>query len=1155
MAKKAKPGTTRKDPGRGKARQRPSPKRTAAPKAEAVPAKRNHNFPIVGVGASAGGLEAFTELLKAMPATTGMAFVLIQHMDPTHESMLPQLLGKATSMPVRQVQDGLAVEPDHVYVIPPDAGMTIDQGILRLMARKVTAGKILPIDDFFRALAEDRKTAAIGVILSGTASDGTLGLTAIKAEGGITFAQDQQSARFPDMPLSAVAAGCVDFCLPPDKIAAELARMGRHPYIRALDEILPPQVVEGADDTLRRICILLRTATGVDFHLYKPATIGRRVARRMALCKLTRREQYIQLLRDNRAELDALYEDIFIHVTGFFRDAEALNALQHTVLPKILENQAGEQPIRVWVPGCSSGEEVYSIVMILLEGLGDRSSQTRIQVFGTDISEHAITHARGGIYTEASMTAISTDRRRRFFAKVEGGYQIAKFVRDMCIFARHDVTKDPPFSKLDLVSCRNVLIYMGPVLQKRVAETFHYALRPGGWLLLGKSESMSAHANLFAVEDPKLRLFTRKPVAAQLHVNPALVEYTRPARDERASEPANSLDVRRDAERLLLDQYVPAALVVDADLQIVHFQGKTSPYLAPATGQPSFHLLRMVRPELVVDMRTAIHEAKKQGAAVTRHGVRVKHNGTYRTVDLHVAPLKGRRAKDWDYLVVFQDATGGGASEERTAKAPPGKAKAENKQAAQLKRALEAAYDQLKTLTEEYEATNEEMKAVNEEVVSSNEELQSTNEELETAKEELQSSNEELITLNDEMQNRNVELGQLANDLSNLLVGVEIPIVILDADMRIRRFTPAAEKVLNLIATDVGRPFTNLAIPLDVSDWNELVAGVVERRRVVERDVQHRDGHWYGLRLRPYQTGEQKVDGILMALFDIDNTRRSLDETRESRDFAMAMVETVREPVVVLDSNLRVIKATRSYYQTFATTAAETEGQEFFQWGQGEWNVPRLQQLLQDVLQSDTALDAFEVTGEFPRIGYRHLILTARQIHRQGTRPALISLSIEDATERKQAEEMLRQRDRVIQEATAQAIVSAGPDGKITMANLRAAEMFGYSREELLDLPVEALLPEGLRESHAQRRAEYLASPQTRPMAAGKDLFGRRKDGSQFPIAIQLSHIETKGGTMAIDIITDLTERREVEAALRMSEERLTLAQKSRGSASGSGTR
>jgi two-component system CheB/CheR fusion protein len=1096
------------------------------------------------VGASAGGLEAFTALLKALPADTGMSFVFIQHMDPTHKSMLPKLLSKATPMPVHEVMDGMAIEQNHVYVIPSNAGMTISGGVLRLAARTEGARKNLRIDDFFYSLAEDLKSAAIGVILSGTASDGTRGLETIKAEGGITFAQDEKTAKFPEMPLSAMATGCVDFSLPPERIAAELARMGRHPYVRTFQQLEPPQAAREDNDAFRTICTLLRTKTGVDFHLYKPATIQRRVARRMALQRADVLEHYIELLHKNPDELDALYEDIFVHVTGFFRDPGALAALQQTVFPRILPNEPESQSIRVWVPGCSSGEEVYSIAMMLLEELGERASHTKIQIFGTDISERAIEQARGGHYVESGVAQVSVERRRRFFVKAAGGWEIAKFVRDLCIFARHDVIKDPPFSRLDLISCRNVMIYFGPVAQKKVVETFHYALNPAGWLFLGMAESLNGFPHLFAVEDTKHKIFSPKPVAGLPYIGTAARGSAKAEQAQLggAASPA-PFDMRREAERVLLEQFAPAALVVDPDLQIVHFQGNTSPFLAPATGEPSFSLLRMVRPELVVDLRTAIHQVQKKGAAVRREGVRFKQNDVVTTVDLQVTPLAERHAKGCDFLVVFQAAPG-----PRQPELAPSQVKRQGgAKIARMEHELVATREHLRTIIEEHEAAQEEMAAVNEEALSSNEELQSTNEELETAKEELQSSNEELTTLNDQLQNRNTELSQLTNDLSNLLVGVEIPIVILDSERRIRRFTPQAEKVLNLIAADVGRPLTDIASTLDVPNWNELISEVTGHHRVVQREVRDRLGRWYYLRMRPYQSGEHKIDGILMALLDIDTVKRSLDEAREARDFAEAIVETVREPLLILDAELRVLKATRSFYETFRTSAAQTEGHPLFDLGGGQWNMARLRESLDEVVRHDTRLDDFEVVHEVPSTGPRHMVLNARQIHRQSAGTPLVLLAMEDVTERRQAEHVLRQRDLAIQEASTQAILSVAPDGRIVMANLRAVQMFGHSREELLELPLEILLPERSREAQADDRAAYIAAPHDRPIAAGLDMKGRRKDGTEFPVTVSLTYIEAKDGTLAIDFVTDLTERKQAEDALRLSQERLRLAQEAVG--------
>ena len=795
--------------------------------------------------------------------------------------------------------------------------MTISNGILALTPRAQHPTRNLPIDHFFRTLGDELKSRAIGVILSGTACDGTQGLQAIKAQGGITFAQDQESAQHTSMPLSAVASGCVDVILPPEGIASELARINGHSYIRGVPIDGQSQQLEPGEDGIRKICSLLRTSSGVDFRLYKPATIARRIARRMALRKIDSQEQYAQLLIQDRNELNRLYEDIFIHVTSFFRDPESINALGRAVFVRNFSNESAVH-IRVWVPGCSSGEEVYTIAMMLAEQTGQRQGKDTFQIFGTDISDRAIEQARSGIYGETGMADVTPERQRRFFSRVEGGYQIAKTLRDVCVFARHDLAKDPPFSKLDLISCRNVLIYMGPVLQKKVIETFHFALKPDGHLLLGNAESLSLFSNLFSMEDTRHKIFSRRAVSSSLNMSTVPMGRADAPKITAAGSPGSPVfGSRREAERVLLNQYAPAAFIVDPRLQITHFQGDTSPFLAPASGEASFQLLRMVRPELLVDLRMAVHQAKKQGVEVRRSGIPFEQNGIPMSADIQVWPLPGGSGRECDFLVVMQETA---APQQADSKEPPekgGKAKASATELARRERELDSLREQLRAMVQDHEAATEEMRAMNEEVLSSNEELQSTNEELETAKEELESSNEELTTLNDELQKRNAELSQLTDDLSNLLTGVNIPILFLDTGLRIRRFTPLAGKVLNLIDTDVGRPLTDIASTLDAADWDELAARVIQRSEVIEREVRDREGHWYALRMRPYQTGDKKVGGILVALLDIDTVKRSLDEAREARDFAEAIVETVREPLLVLDPGLHVVRASRHFLREF----------------------------------------------------------------------------------------------------------------------------------------------------------------------------------------------------------------------------------------------
>ncbi len=629
--------------------------------AEAVPeVVPEASFPVVGVGASAGGLEALTEFLKALPARTGMAFVVIQHLAPERDSALTQLLSKATSMPVVEVSDGLAMHPNCVYVIPPNKSMTVQGHALKLAPRERASSPYHPIDEFAFALAREQKTSAIGVILSGSGSDGTLGLKAIKAEGGVTFAQEPQSAAWPSMPASAIAAGAVDFVLPAARIAAELTRIARHPYLLKQGE-----APDG--DGLGKIYALLRSATGVDFALYKQPTVSRRVARRMALQKIKSLPEYVQFLKQHDAEAQALADDIFIHVTGFFRDPDCFQALRKLVFPKLHLNRRAE-PVRVWVPGCSTGEEVYSLAMLLIESLGANATDTKIQMFGTDVSEPAVARARAAIYTEASVRGVSPARLRRFFTKVEHGYQVNKELRGLCVFARHDLANDPPFSRLDLISCRNVLIYAGPLLQNRILSAFQYALKPGGFLFLGKSEALSAYSDIFAVVDRAHKIFSRNPkVGAAPHFDwridgrkqPGLAPATIVA-------PDFSPDFQKQAEQVLLQRYAPPALVIDSDLRVLHFQGDAGAYLVRSTGPPTDHLLKMLRPEFLMVLRTAISKAKKEGTAAAPQPIRIVHGGEASDVRLEVSRLTAGERREAGVSRGLQGNDSGGPQSENS---------------------------------------------------------------------------------------------------------------------------------------------------------------------------------------------------------------------------------------------------------------------------------------------------------------------------------------------------------------------------------------------------------------------------------------------------------------------------------------------------------
>jgi two-component system CheB/CheR fusion protein len=970
-----------------------------------VPARnrKTSSFPVVGIGASAGGLEAFSELLRQLPTTTGMAYVLVQHLDPKHSSELREILSRTTKIPVQEVTDGTVVEPDHIYVIPPNTSMALQGGALRLAERVLTRGQHLPIDHFLGSLAEERGGRAISVILSGTASDGTEGSHAIKAAGGITFAQDVKSAKYPGMPQSAVNAGCVDFVLPPSAIAKELARVAQHPYLVPVSKTKEDlAIVAGTEVEL--LMSLLREETGVDFTHYKQTTLHRRITRRMVLHKLEKLKDYVRYVRNTPGELEKLYEDMLIHVTGFFRDPEAFEALRQSVFPHLF-HQNRKETIRIWVPGCSTGEEVYSLAMALLEYLWLETQRTAkaslgsvpFQIFATDISNGSLDRARAGLYSEALLADVSPERLKRFFVRLDGGYQIVKPVREMCIFAKQNVAKDPPFSNLDLISCRNLLIYMGPVLQKRVVPTLHYALKPNGYLLLGGAESLGAFADHFGPVDKKNKIYQKKRSATRLLTYFGGLDYGIRRVEEVKPSPQPTFTIEKEMDRLLFTHFVPPSIVVNEDMEIVQFRGKTGPYLEPAAGHPTFSLSKMAREGLLLDLRAALTKAKKERGPVRKEGVRVQSNEGTREVNLEVFPLRGQEPGERFYLVVFQDAaTAAAKGREAITKAPSAKGGA-SRESQHLKRELTQLREQFQALSEDHETTTEEFKAANEEILSANEELQSTNEELETAKEELQSTNEELTTLNEELQNRNTELTSTNNDLLNLLANVTIPLVIVDNELHIRRFTPPAQTLLNLLPGDIGRRLTEIRPNLELQDLGKIARDALESVSPRELEVRESgNGGWHLMRVRPYKTWENKIDGAVITFQDIDSIKRSLDQMRV---YADAVIENAREAILILDGNLRVTGANPAFYRTFDVTHKETESRAIYDLGEGQWNIPQLRELLEGILPQNGRVEDFEVRHDFPHLGPRTMMLNARRIEPQPGKQ-LILLYIEDVTER-----------------------------------------------------------------------------------------------------------------------------------------------------------
>ena len=857
-----------------KAKNRKSKRKTVAVDPEPV---HTTTFPIVAIGASAGGLEAFTNLLRALPPDPGLGLIFIPHLDPTHESAMVELLSRTTKLPVRQAAEGMRIAPSCLYVIPPNSDMTIAGGVLHLGRREAARGHHMPIDIFLRSLAEDQANNAIGVILSGTANDGTLGLAAIKNEGGVTFAQEPSSAKYDGMPNSAVSAGVVDFVLPPDRIAKELVRIQRQPS----GEEAKPDVFDGKDSQLKEIFRLLRNFSKVDFADYKTATIRRRILRRMNINQVEDLGDYVKLLHRGPQELESLYRDVLINVTSFFRNPDVFDGLRETIYPTIFNKRSGSDPVRVWVPGCSTGEETYSHAITLVEALSEMRIEIPIQIFGTDLSETAIQKARTGIYKENIGTDVSEVRLRRFFHKVTGGYQISKSIRDVCVFARQNVFSDPPFSRMDLISCRNVLIYLSPVLQKKVIPIFHYALKPEGFLVVGNTEGLLwAGAEIFNLVDRKSKIYQKKPVLSPVTFGLGVdalqaVEVGRekphPAKEEPAPKPP--ADVQREADRLLLARYVPSAVVVNDELEIVQSRGHTSRFLELPPGRASLNLLKMARPGLMYELRDLIEKARKDGISVTRDHVVLENGSKQVVVKVEVVPFRAPARDQRHFLILFEETNTSGAVVEETRTQPTvkGQREAQELQMSQLKQELAATKEYLQSIIEAQEATNEELQSANEEIQSGNEELQSTNEELQTSKEELESANEELNTVNEEVQHRNTQLAQLSNDLMNLLNSSTISMVMLGEDLRIRRYTPEAEKVLGFTEHDVGKALTHLRLGIELPQLERWMLDVMRDITVRSEQVKSHDGKWYKLRITPYRTLENKIEGVVLTLLDISD--------------------------------------------------------------------------------------------------------------------------------------------------------------------------------------------------------------------------------------------------------------------------------------------
>jgi two-component system CheB/CheR fusion protein len=884
--------------------------RAAAPATGAAAAADAGGPTVVGIGASSGGLEAFSELLRAVTDGGDLAIVFVQHLSPDHASALVPLLSAQTALRVVQASEGMQVRAGHVHVIPPNVQIEMRGAELHLSPRPADRSRHTPIDVFFTSLAEAAGPRSVAVVLSGTASDGAHGLRGVKYAGGVTLAQAPETAKYDGMPRAAIDTGLVDMVLTPQEIGAklsEITRRNRTPAAPLADE----HAIRS--DQLQRVYELLRPASGVDFTHYKLPTVKRRLFRRMALLRIADVASYLQVLESDPNEARSLYQDLLIHVTRFFRDPDTFAGVARHVFPAIIEDRPADQPIRIWVSGCATGEEAYSVAIAVLELVQHSRPGMRVQIFATDVSEEAVSVARAGIYPTSIEADVSPDRLRLHFVRVDGGYRVSKSVRALCVFARQDLTRDPPFSHLDLILCRNVLIYMDTVLQKKLLSMFHYALNPGGFLMLGQAESVGAQGGLFTLVDKRLRIHRRKegsgPAAVALPSRYSGVVPHSSRGAAGADTTGGEKGLQGEVSRALLDRYAPPGVVVDSDLQIVQFRGQTGVFLEPAPGEASLSVLKMAREGLLFGLRSGLQLARRSRGPVRKKGLQVRAGSRWLPVTLDVVPLT--HAGRQHYLILF-DAR---AADADATAPPPAAATRRERQGtvALLQRELAASRDYLQSIIQELEAANEELQSANEEILSSNEELQSTNEELDTAKEELQSTNEELNTLNEELHATNDELSRVNSDLVNLLASVQIAIVIVSADLRIRRFTPMAERVLNLIPADVDRAIGHINPNIDCPDLEQLIAECIDAVTVLEREVRDRQGRWYTLRIRPYKDVDNRIDGAVLALFDTDGPRRTEERARAAASLAHRLIDTVAQPVALLDGELRLLHASPAF--------------------------------------------------------------------------------------------------------------------------------------------------------------------------------------------------------------------------------------------------
>ncbi|ALJ01473.1 hypothetical protein DC20_14545 [Rufibacter tibetensis] len=967
-----------------------------APQKEIIPPdKPNHEFQIVALGGSAGSLEGFESFFQHLPSNTGMAYVVVPHLDPTQKGMMTEIIKRYTNLPVVQIKDGMTVEPEHVYVVPANKETSLERGRFRLHEPEQPNGQRMPIDFFFQSLAVNRREHAIGAILSGMGADGALGVKMIMENFGMVMVQDPATARFDAMPRNAIKTEFVDYVLPVEEMPKKLLTYAHMPPLKS------KTMVEAHKSTqmLQKVFTLIHNKTGHDFSLYKRNTIFRRIERRMNSHNIIQFSEYVQYLQDHPHEVEQLFKELLIGVTKFFRDTEAFALLQERYLPEMLQHKRDGDFVRVWVAGCSTGEEAYSIAILLLETIEKMGKHLKLQVFATDIDPEAIHRARAASYQENITADVSPERLRRYFTKIDTHYYVKKELRDQVVFAVHNLNRDAPFTRLDLLTCRNLLIYLSSELQKKLFPVFHYSLNPNGLLFLGSSETLSGFPDMFTTLDTKWKISRRDDTSIPL-TRLSEFPFTFTSVEQVKANPEPQAAAKKDTtmsrvvQRVMLHHFAPPTLIVNASGDIFYIHGRTGKYLEPAQGQATLNVFDMAREGLTFELNNLVSRAAVLQERVVGENIPVQTDHGTQHVKLTVTPLQEPDQVKGMLMVAFEDMPTPRPRKGR--KDTLEESSLKDARISELEKELLYTKQRLQSTIEEMNSSLEELKSTNEELQSANEELQSTNEESMTNKEEMQSLNEELMTINLQYQTKTEELTNSNNDMKNLLDSTEIATIFLDNQLNIKNFTPQATQIFNLIRADIGRSLTHIASNLKYQNIEDDVKEVLDRLRSKEVHLQTKDEqHWYSMRVLPYRTADNFIDGAVVTFTNITNFKNLEASVAATSLYAANIIDIIQQPLVVLDGQLRVESTSNAFAQTFQLIPEQLKGQWLYHLGNGQWDIPRLRTLMNQVVKEGTEVVNEELEHEFPVLGYRRMILNTRRVEQTENKPFKILLAME----------------------------------------------------------------------------------------------------------------------------------------------------------------